>query len=89
MIFSEMTPVIGSLAAVLTTIAFVPQALQSYKTRDLSGISLPMYTTFTLGVAMWLIYGLLQRDWPIIIANVITLCLSAMILILKIKQLHR
>lgn len=89
MIFLEMTPVIGSLAAVLTTIAFVPQALQSYKTRDLSGISLPMYTTFTLGVAMWLIYGLLQRDWPIIIANAITLCLSAMILILKIKQLRR
>lgn len=89
MIISDISPIVGSFAAVLTTIAFVPQALHSYKTRDLSGISLPMYTTFTLGVAMWLIYGLLQQDWPIIIANAITVCLSMMILILKIKQLRQ
>lgn len=87
MIISDLAPFVGSIAAVLTTVAFVPQALHSYKTRDLSGISLPMYTTFTLGVAMWLIYGLLQGDWPIIIANAITVCLSAMILVLKIKQI--
>ena len=82
------TDIIGSFAALLTTLAFVPQALHSYKTRDLSGISLPMYSTFTLGVALWLIYGLLQHDWPIIIANAITVCLSAMILVLKIKQIN-
>ena len=86
MIISDMTQIVGSIAAVFTTIAFVPQALHSYKTRDLSGISLPMYTTFTIGVALWLIYGLLQHDWPIIIANAITVCLSTMILVLKIKQ---
>lgn len=77
---------IGSVAATCTTLAFVPQALHSYKTRDLSGISLPMYTIFTLGVAMWLIYGLLKQDWPIIVANVITVALSAMILVLKINE---
>ncbi len=87
MLISDFTPIVGSLAAISTTIAFVPQAIHSYKTRDLSGISLPMYSMFTFGVAMWLIYGLLQHDWPIIIANAITLCLSAMILILKAKQL--
>ncbi len=77
---------IGGAAATLTTIAFVPQAYQSYKTRDLSGISLPMYAAFTLGVALWLVYGLLLGNWPIIIANAITLVLSSLVLFLKIKQ---
>lgn len=81
------TSIVGAAAAVLTTLAFVPQAVHSYKTRDLSGISLPMYSTFTLGVALWLVYGWLQSDWPIIFANATTLCLSTMILILKVKQL--
>ena len=79
--------IVGSIAAALTTLAFVPQAYYSFKTRDLSGISLPMYSTFTLGVAFWLIYGLLRRDWPIIIANIITICLSSVILMLKIMEL--
>jgi len=86
MFFSQYSNLIGSMAAVLTTAAFVPQAYQSYKTRDLSGISLPMYSAFTLGVALWLVYGLLLHDLPIIAANAITLVLSAMILILKVKQ---
>lgn len=77
---------IGSVAATCTTLAFVPQAFHSYKTRDLSGISLPMYSIFTAGVAMWLVYGLLKQDWPIIIANLITVALSTMILVLKINE---
>ncbi len=77
---------IGSFAATCTTIAFVPQAIKSYRTRDLSGISLPMYAIFTSGVALWLVYGLLKQDWPIIIANAITVGLSAMILVLKILE---
>lgn len=77
---------IGSIAATCTTLAFVPQAIKSYKTRDLSGISLPMYSIFTLGVAMWFVYGLLKQDWPIIIANFITVALSAMILVLKVRD---
>ena len=76
---------VGSLAATLTTLAFVPQAYWSYKTRDLSGISLPMYSIFTAGVGLWLVYGLMLMNWPIIIANAITFVLSAMILVLKIK----
>lgn len=77
---------IGSFAATCTTLAFIPQAIQSYRTRDLSGISLPMYSMFTLGVVLWLIYGLLKQDWPIIIANAITVALSAMIMVLKIME---
>ena len=83
----NFTDYIGSIAATCTTLAFVPQAIHSYKTRDLSGISLPMYSIFTLGVAMWLVYGLLKQDWPIIIANVITVALSAIILALKIREI--
>ena len=78
---------VGSFAAICTTIAFIPQAVQSYRTRDLSGISLPMYSIFTLGVALWLVYGILKQDWPIMIANVITVALSAMIMVLKIIEM--
>jgi MtN3 and saliva related transmembrane protein len=85
-LIANLTNIIGSAAAVLTTLAFIPQAYHSYKTRDLSGISLPMYSVFTMGVALWLAYGLLKLDWPIIIANVITLGLSMLILVLKIKS---
>jgi len=70
----------------LTTTAFVPQALQSLKTRDLSGISLPMYSLFSLGVLGWLIYGLLIDCWPVIAANSITLILACIVLYLKIKH---
>ena len=84
--FSQYSNAIGSVAATLTTLAFVPQAYHSYKTRDLSGISLPMYCVFTLGVGFWLIYGSLIGNWPIIVANAITFALSAMILVLKIKE---
>lgn len=85
----NFTDYIGTIAATLTTLAFIPQAIHSYKTRDLSGISLPMYSIFTTGVAMWLIYGLLKHDWPIIIANAITVCLAGMVMVLKIKTCAR
>ena len=77
---------IGSMAAVCTTLAFVPQVIQSWRTRDLSGISLPMYTIFTTGVLLWLIYGILIRDWPVIIANAVTAILASVVLLLKLKS---
>jgi MtN3 and saliva related transmembrane protein len=78
---------VGYVAAILTTIAFVPQALTSWRTRDLSGVSLPMYSIFTAGVAMWLAYGVMLGSWPIIMANTITLLLSGTVLALKV--MHR
>ena len=77
---------IGFLAATFTTVAFIPQAWKSWKSRDLSGISLPMYALFTLGVGFWLIYGFLIASWPIMIGNSITLALASMVLALKIKD---
>ena len=82
-----MQDFIGFLAATLTTVSFVPQAWHSYKTRDLSGISLPMYSLFSLGVAFWLGYGVMILSWPIIIANSITLMLALLVLGLKIAHL--
>ncbi len=80
------TNIIGYFAAFLTTAAFLPQAIHSWKTRDLSGISLPMYSMFSLGVACWLIYGLMINSWPVIIANAITLLLACAVLLLKLMH---
>ncbi len=80
---------IGYGAAILTTAAFVPQALKSWSSRDLSGISLRMYSLFTLGVALWLIYGIALQSWPIILANGVTLVLAGVVLSLKILHLRR
>ncbi len=59
---------IGYLAAILTTASFLPQALKSWRTRNLAGVSLLMYGMFTVGVALWLAYGFMLGSWPIIIA---------------------
>ena len=76
--------IVGSLAAILTTVSFFPQAWHSFKTKDVSGVSLGMYSVFTVGVALWLVYGLLLRAWPIVVANVITLGLALAILGMKL-----
>ena len=71
---------IGYAAAMLTTCSFVPQAVLTLRTRDVSGISTGMYTIFTLGVALWFVYGLSLGAWPIILANAVTLVLATTIL---------
>ncbi|MCM2295255.1 SemiSWEET transporter [Rhodoferax sp.] len=80
-----LTDLIGTLAAVLTTISFLPQALHTFRTKDVRGISLGMYSAFTLGVALWLAYGLLLGAWPVVIANLITLALASTILVMKLR----
>ena len=85
----DLSAVFGYPAAFLTTIAFVPRALHSWRTRDLAGISLPMYALFTLGVALWLGYGLVVGSLPVIAANAITLMLASVVLWLKIVEVRR
>jgi MtN3 and saliva related transmembrane protein len=80
----RLIDVLGFAAGVLTTIAFIPQVWHSWMTRDLSGISLRMYGFFTLGVALWLIYGIAVGSWPIAIANAVTLVLAGIVLWLKL-----
>ena len=82
----DLSALLGYPAAFLTTIAFVPQALHSWRTRDLSGISLPMYAMFTMGVALWLGYGLVIGSLPVIAANAVTLVLASVVLCLKIME---
>ncbi|GAB1408149.1 SemiSWEET transporter [Thermomonas brevis] len=77
---------LGFLAATLTTVAFVPQAVKTLRTRDTSGISLGMYAVFTVGIACWFGYGVYLGSWPMILSNVITFVLAAIILVLKIRH---
>jgi MtN3 and saliva related transmembrane protein len=81
----QLSELIGYAAAILTTASFVPQALHTFQTKDVRGISLGMYSAFTLGVALWLVYGVLLSAWPIVIANAVTLALAASILVMKLR----
>ena len=76
---------LGYAAATLTTASFVPQAWLTFRTRDVSGISLAMYSVFTIGIALWLVYGIFIEAWPVVIANVVTLALAAAILGMKLS----
>jgi MtN3 and saliva related transmembrane protein len=76
---------IGIIAAILTTASFLTQAAKAIRTKDTRGISLTMYSLFFLGVTLWLIYGILVNDLPIILANGVTFILAGTILILKLK----
>ena len=81
---AEVIEWIGYAAAALTTCSFVPQAVLTLRTRDVTGISTGMYASFTLGVALWFAYGLSLGAWPIIVANAVTLALAATILVTKL-----
>jgi len=76
---------IGYAAAFLTTFSFVPQAWLTFRTRDVRGISLGMYTVFATGVALWLAYGVLLGAWPLVLANGVTLALALAILAMKLR----
>ena len=79
--------IISYLAGALTTASFVPQAILTIKTKDTESLSLGMYSTFTLGVLCWLIYGIHLGDKAIIVANAITLLLASSILFFKIYNM--
>ncbi len=80
------TDAIGTLAGLLTTIAFVPQVLKTWRTRSARDFSLNMLILFTIGVGLWLLYGLLLRQLPIILPNIVTLVLAAYILGVKLRE---
>lgn len=80
---------IGSAAGFLTTVAFVPQVLKTWRTRSTRDISLAMWVTFWLGVALWTVYGAIIGSWPMMIANTITLVLAGTVLVLKLANRGR
>lgn len=77
---------IGTIAATLTTLAFLPQAILVLKTGETRGISLGMYSAFTIGVTVWIFYGISLGAWPIIVANIVTLSLGLCILSVVVKN---
>jgi MtN3 and saliva related transmembrane protein len=85
MIPAEWVPAIGTAAAVLTTLCWVPQALRIILTRNTHAISLLTQTILVTGIVMWLVYGLEMDDLPLIWANSVTLCLNVLILGLKLR----
>ncbi|MFN3852266.1 MAG: SemiSWEET transporter [Spirosomataceae bacterium] len=80
-----MIETIGYIAAILTTFAFVPQVLQIYRTKSAKDVSLAMFLIFTLGVFLWLCYGVVIRSFPMIAANAVTFILALTILYFKFK----
>lgn len=74
------TEILGFVAAISTTVSFVPQAIKVIRTRNTDGISLLMYALFTAGMSLWLIYGIVIGSRPMMISNLITALLSAIIL---------
>jgi len=77
---------IGNIAAILTTLSFLPQVIQVIKTKNTEGISLGMYTMFVLGVFLWAIYGYINHDIPVLMANAITFILASIVLCYKIRH---
>ncbi len=81
----DATTTVGLAAATMTTAAFLPQAIKTWRTRQTRDISLGMFLVLCLGIILWLIYGYLRDDLPLILANGVTLVLAGTILVLKLK----
>jgi MtN3 and saliva related transmembrane protein len=77
--------VMGYIAGACTTTAFFPQAIKIVKTKHTKDLSLGMYAILTTGVLLWSVYGLVNHDWPLVIANTVTLVLSGWIFLLKLR----
>ena len=80
-----LTDWVGSIGAVLTTLAFVPQVSKIWRSRSAKDVSLPMYVTFAGGILCWLAYGVMLGSWPIIGANIVTLILALAVIVMKLK----
>ena len=80
-----METLVSAVAATLTTVAFVPQALHIIRFKETRAISLQMYVVFASGVALWLVFGVMIWNWPIMAANAITLALALTIIRMKLR----
>lgn len=80
----EHYDLLGGIAGTLTTLSFVPQVIKTWRSRSASDISFGMFLLFSLGVLLWLIYGLEIRSTPVVLANGVTLILSVSIIVMKI-----
>ena len=81
----NITDLVGYVATVLSTIAFVPQVWQVIRTKQTRDISLRMYILFTTGVALWLVYGISRGAWPLVIDEAVTLVLASIVIVMKLR----
>ena len=81
-----MVTILGLVAGILTTLAFVPQVIKTWRSHSTHDISLAMFAIFTAGVLAWLVYGILIEDLPIIVANTVTFIVAGSILVMKIRN---
>ncbi|QCX02137.1 hypothetical protein FGM00_19195 [Aggregatimonas sangjinii] len=81
----DSTAIIGNIAALLTTTSFLPQAIKTIRTRNTASLSFPMYLLFVTGVTLWLVYGVINEQMPIIVGNFVTLVLAGIILGFMVK----
>ncbi len=82
----EMIIILGLVAAICTTASFLPQTIKTIKTKHIKSLSLSMYVVLTIGVFLWILYGILIKDLPLILANGLTFVFSAIILVMIIKH---
>ncbi|MBD2182456.1 SemiSWEET transporter [Planktothrix sp. FACHB-1355] len=81
----DLLTVLGLLAGTLTTIAFLPQVIKTWKSKSAKDFSFGMLITFSLGVFLWLVYGIAKNDLPVIVANLLTFVLNLIIISLKTR----
>jgi len=81
----EPIEILGYFAAFCTTISFLPQTIKTIKTKDTSSLSLSMYVFFYIGITAWFIYGYVIDNYPVMIANGVTMILAGIILVMKLK----
>lgn len=81
----DIISILGFAAGTLTTIAFIPQVIKVYQTKETRDISLMMYVMLAAGLMLWLIYGFLLKSWPIILSNIIALIANIYLIYLKLK----
>jgi MtN3 and saliva related transmembrane protein len=81
----DLPQVVGIVAGMLTTVSFLPQVWRIWRRKSADDVSMPMFLLFTVGVAAWLVYGLLIHSMPVIAANVVTLVLAGTVIGLKVR----
>ena len=81
----DYTQILGLMAGGLTTVAFLPQVIKTWKSKSAKDLSLAMFFVFALGTLLWLIYGIIIQQLPIILANSITLALASVLLFFKLR----
>lgn len=81
----DYTTILGLVAATLTTLSFLPQVIKTFKTKSTKDISLGMFSALSVGILLWLIYGFLRKDLPLIMANTVSFTFAFTMLIFKLR----